>query len=440
MNSDSADWSQIEPILDEAMDTLEESERSAVLLRYFENKSLREVGQALGTTEEAARKRVSRGVESLQDFFTRRNVTAGTGGLAAAISANAVQGAPVGLSATIATSAVGSTVVASTTTGTTATITKAIAMTTIQKTIIGATLVAVVGAGIYQATQVSRLKQENQSLKQQQTPLAEQIQQLQRERDEASNNLVAARLELAQAKPASNTSEVLKLRGQVGTLQNRLNASETHNNTPGLAKMLNDPSMKEYMQKAMMEKFRTMYGPLIQDLKLAPEQTQALLQVLCNTASQSLALMSAPADEAKQGAAALEQETAGRLKSLLGDDGLAKFHEFQSEIPARGALELLKVQLGDNELTAEQSAKLLQVVKAEPHELTQGIVGAPDKAFAGSQAEVESFLQRVNESDQRIMEQASAFLTPQQLATLNTVLTNAIQSRKIQSAAFFPKQ
>ena len=440
MNADSTDWSQIEPILDEAMDTLEETERSAVLLRYFENKSLREVGQALGTSEEAARKRVSRGVESLQEFFTRRNVTAGAGGLAVAISANAVQGAPIGLSATIATTAVCNAVATSTTAGATATISKAIAMTTLQKTIIGATIVAAVGTGIYEATQASRLKQENQTLKQQQAPLAEQIQQLARERDEANNGLAVAREELARAKPASNTSEVLKLRGQVGSLQNRLSASESRNSMPGMAKLLNDPTMKEYMQKAMMDKFRTMYGPLIQDLKLAPEQTDALLKMICDRSTQALALMSAPADQAKQAYAAVEQETAGRLKSLLGETGYARFEQFSGEIPARAALELLQAQLGDNELNAEQSAKLLQVVKAEPHELTQGLVGAPDKAFSGSQAEIDSFLQRVNESNQRIMEQASAFLTPQQLTTLNSVLTNAVQSRKIQSAAFFPKQ
>src|SRR3989475_1974638 len=43
-----ADWRPIEPLLDEAMHTLDDADRTAVLLRYFENKSLREVGQTLG--------------------------------------------------------------------------------------------------------------------------------------------------------------------------------------------------------------------------------------------------------------------------------------------------------------------------------------------------------------------------------------------------------
>ena len=64
------------------MDALDETDRSAVLLRYFENKSLREVGEALGTSEDAAQKRVSRAVERLREFFSKRNVTIGASGLA----------------------------------------------------------------------------------------------------------------------------------------------------------------------------------------------------------------------------------------------------------------------------------------------------------------------------------------------------------------------
>ena len=76
------------------MHALDEPDRTAVLLRYFENKSLREVGHTLGTTEDAARKRVSRAVERLREFFAKRGVTVGASGLVVVISANAVQAAP----------------------------------------------------------------------------------------------------------------------------------------------------------------------------------------------------------------------------------------------------------------------------------------------------------------------------------------------------------
>ena len=95
MNDTAAEWTHIEPLLDEAMHSLDETDRTAILLRYFENKSLREVGEALGASEDAAQKRVSRAVERLRELFSKRKVTVGASGLAALVSANAIQAAPV---------------------------------------------------------------------------------------------------------------------------------------------------------------------------------------------------------------------------------------------------------------------------------------------------------------------------------------------------------
>jgi len=185
-----ADWTHIEPLLDEGMQMLGDADRAAVLLRYFENKSLREVGQTLGTSEDAAQKRVSRAVERLRDFFAKRGLAVGAGGLVVAVSANAVQAAPAGLAVAISSAAV----IARTTVATTATvtITKAIAMTTLQKTIIGATLAAAIGTGIYEARRASRLCDLVQTLQQQQAPLTEQIQRLQHERDDAMKRLATS--------------------------------------------------------------------------------------------------------------------------------------------------------------------------------------------------------------------------------------------------------
>jgi RNA polymerase sigma factor (sigma-70 family) len=144
-------WELIAPYLDAALGELSETDRGAVLLRYFENKSLREVGQALGTSDDTAQKRVSRAVERLREFFARRGVTAGASGLIVVISANAVQAAPVGLAVTISTAAaLGGTTITGTAT---ATATKAIAMTTLKKTIVGVALAAAVGTGIYHASE-----------------------------------------------------------------------------------------------------------------------------------------------------------------------------------------------------------------------------------------------------------------------------------------------
>jgi len=124
-----ASWEQIAPQLDAALGELGESDRDALLLRYFERKSAQEMAQTLGISDEAAQKRVSRAVERLREFFSKRNVTIGAGGLVVVISANAVQSAPIGLAVTISaagilTGTAASTVIAAT---------KTIAMTTLQK-------------------------------------------------------------------------------------------------------------------------------------------------------------------------------------------------------------------------------------------------------------------------------------------------------------------
>jgi uncharacterized protein (TIGR03435 family) len=101
MNATANDWTQIEPLLDDAMAALDETDRSAILLRYFENKSLREVGESLKISDDAAQKRVSRAVERLREFFSKQKITIGVSGLAVLISANGVQSAPAALAKTV---------------------------------------------------------------------------------------------------------------------------------------------------------------------------------------------------------------------------------------------------------------------------------------------------------------------------------------------------
>jgi RNA polymerase sigma factor (sigma-70 family) len=210
-------WEQIAPQLDAALGELSDPDRDALLLRYFERKSAREMAHILGLSDGAAQKRVNRAVERLRENFSKRNVGIGASGLAVGISDNAVQAAPVGLAATITAAAALAGRAAHTSTLIAAA--KAIAMTTIQKTAITATLAIVAGAGIYVARQAAQWREQNRALQQQQAPLAEQIQRLERQRDEATNRLGSLFVENEQLKSGQNTRELLKLRGEVGRLR-----------------------------------------------------------------------------------------------------------------------------------------------------------------------------------------------------------------------------
>ena len=99
------EWRHLEPILDEAMASLDDPERDAVVLRFFEKRDLSTVGAAFGVSEDAAQKRVSRALDKLREFFLRRGVTVSVSTLAAGLFANAVHAAPAGLAASWCTGA-----------------------------------------------------------------------------------------------------------------------------------------------------------------------------------------------------------------------------------------------------------------------------------------------------------------------------------------------
>ncbi len=113
---DSDAWAQLAPLLDDALAELGETDRTALVLRFFENKSAREIAEALQTGEATAQKRVTRALEKLRAIFVKRGVTLTTAVIAGAVAANSVQAAPVGLVVTISgTAAKGAAVTATVT-------------------------------------------------------------------------------------------------------------------------------------------------------------------------------------------------------------------------------------------------------------------------------------------------------------------------------------
>ncbi|HWD92543.1 MAG TPA: TIGR03435 family protein [Verrucomicrobiae bacterium] len=108
-------WEQMSPMLDGALASLSEADRQAILLRFFENKDLAEVGNALRTSEDTARKRVARALEKLRKYFSRRGVVSTSAIIAGEISANSAQAAPIALAKSATAVAIKSAAVSSST-------------------------------------------------------------------------------------------------------------------------------------------------------------------------------------------------------------------------------------------------------------------------------------------------------------------------------------
>ncbi len=198
-----ADWEKIRPALDNVMHELKETDREAILLRYFENRQFAEVGARLGLSENAARMRVERALEKLHAIFAERGI-ATTAALASVISANAVQLAPANLAATLATTSFAA--------AGTGTFTLLKIMTATQfKFSIGALVISgAITAFVIQHQAQDKLRVENESLHQQITQL--QSDNLSLSRREAVAKLMlrlpAPQMQMATAAAALPTADL----------------------------------------------------------------------------------------------------------------------------------------------------------------------------------------------------------------------------------------
>jgi len=207
------DWERLGPVLEDAMHELGEKDRFAVLLRFFQNKSLKEVGAALDMNENAARMRVERALEKLRLQLQRRRVTSTTATLAAVLATNAVAAAPPAFVTTLASASLVGTAAA---TGTTLTALKLITMTKLQTAIVSAAVVAGVATPLV-IQHESKLRQENLALRQQ----VDQLAGLTTENERLSN--LIAQANNTRSLSSNEMNDLLRLRGEVGMLRRQTN-------------------------------------------------------------------------------------------------------------------------------------------------------------------------------------------------------------------------
>ncbi len=99
-------WTSVAPLLDGAMAGLREKDHNAVVLRFFEGRNLKQVGEAMGISENAAKKRVHKALEKLRRYFSKRGTVISAAAIGGVIAANSVQAAPPALAKSIAAAAI----------------------------------------------------------------------------------------------------------------------------------------------------------------------------------------------------------------------------------------------------------------------------------------------------------------------------------------------
>jgi RNA polymerase sigma factor (sigma-70 family) len=95
------DWTALRPVIDSAMRDLKEGDRDALLLRFFQARTLAEVGEVLGLSENAARMRVDRALDKLRGLLIRRGINSTATALGAVLAGQVATAAPATLAASV---------------------------------------------------------------------------------------------------------------------------------------------------------------------------------------------------------------------------------------------------------------------------------------------------------------------------------------------------
>ena len=422
-------WTQIMPLLEDAMGDLGEKDRNALALRFFEGKTFQEIGTAFRVSENAARKRTDYALEKLRAYFFKRGVTSTTGSIAAAMSANSVHAAPAMLAKTAAAMALAKG--ATTSTSTLALVKGALKIMawTNSKVVIGASVVVLLAVQHHQDTaQARQIEAARQQLNGQAEALASAASRAQELEQQTAGILET---ESSQQKDL----ERLQARRNAGGQGNQSLAG-AHAPTTLLAAALNNPDVREALRRQLFTANRTRWSPLIDGLKLNQQETDKLLGIGADQSLTNLETAVAftegnlTAEAAVQAEANTERDATNQIRLLLGDAGFAGYQECQMEFPARTLVDQFNNQLGPFPISAFQREALARVIEAEPPEVASGLAGdftvrelvSPDGLVGRFAAQAES--------NRRILQASAAFLSPEQLESFRLMQVSNMSAQK----------
>ena len=380
------EWQQVGPVLDDAMHELNDHERAVVVLRFFEDRSLREVGEALGLNENAARMRVDRALEKLRGLLARRGVQSTTAGLATVLTASSILSAPTGLAASVVTSALAGAGVSAA--ASSLTLFQIMSLTKIQMGLVAAVLVAGVSVPIWQETRVRRVKAENQELQTQVTELLSARAEVKKLEGVQADR---AELERLRASQTAMQEDAAKLRGRLRTALVNQAAPPPRDTVGGTNKEAEGmpAAMGDLMKGAMEMQVSGKIARMKTKLNLSPDQEQAIRELLQKQMEPGATAMQAMfsgklSKMSKDEIAALRKSapnTEDQIKALLAPDQLAAYQDYKQEdavtqarVVANAELLQLHNALG---LTQEQQDKVYTALYQQTVDQLSGKIATP---------------------------------------------------------------
>ncbi len=211
-----------------------------------------------------------------------------------------------------------------------------------------------------------------------------------------------------------------------------------------ISKMMNDPNMREFMRSQQSAIVKKMYGPLIRDLKLPPEQQQKLTDLLLDQQMQTLdrsqALMKDGNMDFKKMAAdgaEVQKESDAAIQELLGPEKFAEFGEYKKTMAERMQLSEFKEQMKEtaSPLLDEQTQQMLAVIKEErerhpPVYDASSVAQAQDLESMFADGMMERQMAWQEELNRNVLARLSSILTPEQLKAYTGIQEQQLSMQK----------
>lgn len=437
-----ANLKALTPVLDEAIDQLGARDRQAILLRYFEQRDLREVGAALGGNEDSARKRVSRALEKLRELLKRRGVSLSAAALGTALGAQAVSAAPQGLAIAVSASALATVAAGG---GTALTFLHIMSMTKIQGGIIAAITVALTIPLALQYRTQTELRAENQALRAQ----AGQIDVLAAENKRLSN-LVAKAAKPASAAGKDQSLELMKLRGEVGVLRKTADeavaaAAKVPTESP-LSGITSNPEMSKMIRDQQKMGLGMVYKEFGKQAKLSAEKMEALNNLLADDVMTNISHITDVLRDGKtpeqmdEVFARQEAELREKVKALVGPEASEQFQDYNRNLLSFLTSEQFKETLkGEPAAKEAQTKKMYDLMRQEASKalaaqgLSEDYQLVPTLNFRNiaSEQQADKNLAVLDSIYEQVQIGAASFLSPEELGKFGDMRKAAIANNRV---------
>jgi RNA polymerase sigma factor (sigma-70 family) len=350
------DWEQLRPVLDDAMDHLNERDREALLLRFFEGQALAEIGHQLDVTEEAARKRVDRALEKLRSLLAKKGVSSTAAAMGLLLASETVVAAPAGLAG-----AVNGSVLVSTSIGTTAAVVffPFMSMPKIALGIVGVGLLLTVGFTTREIFALHAIEAGRLAVRRDYDALVSRQQEAEQRALAAEQTATELKQEIEEARAAQVTANVqLAAAAQVATP-----AAVVDPVTAGNIFMARHPEVKQALLDYATARADFRYSELFKALELTPEQTEEMRALFRNAG------MGAEAANGTNLSLRAEAPTGvwgRRLPEMIGEERMQKFWELAMQSEARDTVVKVAGALYFTEtpLSPQQSDEVVRLMVA----------------------------------------------------------------------------